>query len=82
MVQVTSSACSLRWVLSAFFMKRVGDLKKLFAAVDRDSSGSVSRIELSAALERKANRLPDLEAFLTALRDKLGIDEEAVSEAG
>lgn len=78
LIKITSSACTLRWVFSAYFMKRLADLKNLFTAVDRDGSGNVSRDELSAALERKSSQLPDLAAFLNRAREKLGISDDAV----
>lgn len=64
-------------MFSPYFTKRLNELKALFAAVDRDGSGCVSREELSAALETKCSRIPDLVSFLSRMRGKLGISEDA-----
>ena len=77
-IKVTSSAVMLRWIFSAFFLKRQADLKKLFSLVDSDRSGSVSREELAAVLDEKCSSVPELKAFLDKAKAKFGVAQHSV----
>jgi hypothetical protein len=77
-IKVTSTSVTLRWIFSAYFLKRHADLRNLFSLVDSDHSGSVSREELAAVLDDKISSAPDLRDFLVRAKAKFGIPQHMV----
>jgi Ca2+-binding EF-hand superfamily protein len=56
---------TLRWVFTEGFFKRIAELKKIFAQADADGNGTLSREEMSAALDdHNGNVSPELKSFL------------------
>lgn len=73
-IKVSADAVVLRWLFSDSFFQQMNELKNVFKLADSDKSGSVSREELSAALDDKISSSVELKKFLSKVASIRGID--------
>jgi Ca2+-binding EF-hand superfamily protein len=71
-VKLTHDAVQLRWIFSKNFKEKMAELKELFFSADNDNNGTLSREELTRAVENASDSVLE---FLTSLAKRLKLDD-------